>query len=122
MCEVFPTLKDEQWSLVVTMQSKVAIWEKSFNWAYSCANGPKVEVYTYTQNGSVLYWLIVTFKSCGLSLLSMEMLSNVNRQVAVLVVSYLVCCKRRWSVRTSLYLMVVAYNYRTAQNFDGGKY
>ena len=61
--------------LVVNTQKKVK--EKTFNWAYGCSCSPG-ERSTLTRKGSVLDCFRVTFRSCGLSLLSMELLS-INR-------------------------------------------
>ena len=72
MCEIFSIFQDEEWSLVVATHSKVR--EKTFNWTYGCSFNPKVEINTHTI-GSDLDCFRVTFRSCGLSLLSMEVSS-----------------------------------------------
>ena len=48
--------------------------EKTFNWTYDCSCNPKVEVNTHIMK-SVLDCFRVTFRSCELSLLSMEISS-----------------------------------------------
>ena len=75
MCEIFSIFQDEEGSLVLAKHSKVE--EKCFNWTYGSTCSPEVEVNTHTK-GSLLDYFRVTFRSCGLSLLSME-ISSIDR-------------------------------------------
>ena len=43
--EIFPIFQDEEWSFMVATHGEVR--EKTFNWAYGCKCGPKVEVNIY---------------------------------------------------------------------------
>ena len=59
------------------------IWEKSFDWAYGCASGPEVEVFTHIK------W--VSFGLLDSDLQELKVVSVVygiiiDRQVAVLVI------------------------------------